>query len=850
MNGDFSRLTFQPRKHYSGVLMQQGRVQLDADWNELVQIFQHRIEQQTIDTIGACGVPKSPAGQPAPFTVTADSNGTLHLRPGRIYLDGLLCELEPDATPSLPTVDLTGLTGSKSVLVYLDAWQRHVSAIEDGSLRESALGGADTTTRLQMAWMVRLNLNPTPDRNCDAVTDLPSPSNGMLTTHQSAPTSTTPCVVGSKGGYVGLENRLYRVEIHQADTTAQPATFKWSRDNNSIGLPISSFPASDSVAVSQLGRDDVTRFLNHWVEVLGDESEFQQGAGTLAQVIQINQLTKTLKLDRDISSHQAETNPRIRRWDMPFVGTASGGSPPQGAIAITPGPAQTLLDPSVYVSFDVPAATNAPHFQAADYWIFTARTAEGMLEPLTKALPQGVRHHYCKLAWVTWTKTVDTVLVGVQPCSHPFPPLTDLPPPGGGCCIQLAAGPLLGQRLQSALDTVGVQGGGCVCLPSGIQVLDAPIVVRAARTTICGCDGTSRLVYLPPATVTDPAITIINADRAMLKDFGLFALGADAVVSVQASAEVCLENCRLVNLPAGASPSPCVLTNDAVPNLAIRSCDLVGGCGLLALSDAGRQANAVPGMTNMTVEGCRIRTRLLGAYVEVPYNFVFDQNDVAGFVSTDWTALIPSGSPGLTQSNIPNIESIIDDRLHAARGAGSYEGYFLPAGLFLLFPTLCRISHSQIRAGIGILAVGAQTIDITSNQLFGLVGISLVFSLFGRIQANQINTALYGCLATGWATWYWQIAGNLITSRDGVVIGPALTAGQLILEAFTAMASGFTAFLTGRDAFTLKGTVFEPGPTAWHGFLQPDERYRASQRQSAPCRWRGDQRREPRSRRI
>ena len=39
MKGDFSRITFDPKKHYSRVLMQQGRVQLDADWNEQAAIF-------------------------------------------------------------------------------------------------------------------------------------------------------------------------------------------------------------------------------------------------------------------------------------------------------------------------------------------------------------------------------------------------------------------------------------------------------------------------------------------------------------------------------------------------------------------------------------------------------------------------------------------------------------------------------------------------------------------------------------------------------------------------------------------------------------------------------------------
>ena len=34
MKGDVSRETFDATKHYSGVRMQQGRVQTDADWNE------------------------------------------------------------------------------------------------------------------------------------------------------------------------------------------------------------------------------------------------------------------------------------------------------------------------------------------------------------------------------------------------------------------------------------------------------------------------------------------------------------------------------------------------------------------------------------------------------------------------------------------------------------------------------------------------------------------------------------------------------------------------------------------------------------------------------------------------
>ena len=94
MSGDFSRKTFIPQKHYSGVLMQQGRVQLDADWNEQLAIHRHRTQTEALDVIGPCGVPQATDG----FKIGETPDGTdLTISPGRIYVDGLLCELE--ATP-------------------------------------------------------------------------------------------------------------------------------------------------------------------------------------------------------------------------------------------------------------------------------------------------------------------------------------------------------------------------------------------------------------------------------------------------------------------------------------------------------------------------------------------------------------------------------------------------------------------------------------------------------------------------------------------------------------------------------------------------------------------------------
>ena len=72
MKGDFSRDTFDPSKHYQQVLMQQGRAQLDADWNEEAAVGLHRDETTTADVIGKCGGPADGAA----FGVFTDAEKT------------------------------------------------------------------------------------------------------------------------------------------------------------------------------------------------------------------------------------------------------------------------------------------------------------------------------------------------------------------------------------------------------------------------------------------------------------------------------------------------------------------------------------------------------------------------------------------------------------------------------------------------------------------------------------------------------------------------------------------------------------------------------------------------------
>lgn len=60
--GDYSRVLFEPRKHYSTVRMQQGRVLLDSDWNAEMDLLAERLRTETRDTVGLAGGPASDAG--------------------------------------------------------------------------------------------------------------------------------------------------------------------------------------------------------------------------------------------------------------------------------------------------------------------------------------------------------------------------------------------------------------------------------------------------------------------------------------------------------------------------------------------------------------------------------------------------------------------------------------------------------------------------------------------------------------------------------------------------------------------------------------------------------------------
>jgi len=104
--GDFTRDTFNPLNQFSRVLMQQGRVQIDADWNEQTSILLHYLRSLAADLIGQHGGPIQNSG----FAITSipGVSNDFRIGSGNYYVDGILCESNPAPTAFSDAKDNNG----------------------------------------------------------------------------------------------------------------------------------------------------------------------------------------------------------------------------------------------------------------------------------------------------------------------------------------------------------------------------------------------------------------------------------------------------------------------------------------------------------------------------------------------------------------------------------------------------------------------------------------------------------------------------------------------------------------------------------------------------------------------
>jgi hypothetical protein len=385
MKGDFSRDTFEPRKRYSRVLQQQGRILLDADWNEQGAILLHYMRALARDLIGPHGGPAGRLG----FAILSDESalpplpearqaalraalaeGQFLIGAGSYYVEGVPVENEAiiayGEQPGLSADDRQRLAAAaQPALAYLDVFERLVTCIEDPEIRDSALGGADTATRAQIAWRVRLLLPADVEGpfGPEALERLPRIGTGRLR-------------ASWRPRLVGLDNQLYRVEIHRGGR-AGSATFKWSRANGSIAFPIRALAAPDATHATvmvgpAMGHGDRALRQGDVVELDGIgllaveavDASGPDGASTVALA--------ALEDGVDLAVAMGERR-MLRLWDQPRQ-AGSGGALPV-VEQTDAGPGGIPLDAGIEIGF---AAGGL--YRAGDYWLIPARPALGGLD--------------------------------------------------------------------------------------------------------------------------------------------------------------------------------------------------------------------------------------------------------------------------------------------------------------------------------------------------------------------------------------------------------------------------------------------------------------------------------------
>lgn len=396
MKGDFSRNTFDPAKHFSRVLMQQGRVQLDADWNEQVAILLHYLHTLAEDVIGPYGGPQAQCGfaliDPATLSQAELRRlgdlkpGDVVLGPGRYYMQGLLVENQQNARATIqpedtePNRDL-----ATTYVVYVEARERHISALEDESIREVALGGLDTATRAQIVWQVRVSDEPVQSRELGELKPPADPTaadardqalaywqawlaqeqatnRGLLMAQSPEPgQETSLCITPPESRYRGAENQLYRVEIH--DGGSEGATFKWSRDNGAVAFGIVE-AQNERITLAALGRDaERSVQIGSLVELSDDTYELSGASDPLLTVEDIDPIDLVVTLSGaspSVDGNDPAVHPLLRRWD------GQGEVRPETWIT---------LEDGIQIWFQA-----GGNYRTGDYWLIPARTATGNVE--------------------------------------------------------------------------------------------------------------------------------------------------------------------------------------------------------------------------------------------------------------------------------------------------------------------------------------------------------------------------------------------------------------------------------------------------------------------------------------
>jgi Family of unknown function (DUF6519) len=505
MATDVARLSFDPARHYTGVVPQQGRVGLEAEQNEQRDIDADERRKELLDIVGAAGTPDDGYALSSP-------GGVLTVGPGTMYVGGLRVELDaavpvdqqPDWLDQPHRDDLQ--LGYQHVLLLLQ--DRDVTAVEDQMLYEPALGGPDGAARTRI--VQRIEVLRTDQDNCagalaqdeknweelgltfDPATMELNSNGRLLVTWQGPPEPADPCEPSATGGYLGAENQLIRVQITAVDQAAGTFDIIWGYDDASMLYRVTPDTSTDPVLT--LERQPVDDFhrprAGQAVQALRSTAALASTDGVVEGYVaalggQVGVLTapydpdtKTVQFPAPLPADYTDpaVNPQLylRVWEELLTGN-------QLSVPID----LTGTGVQVTITLDGGGIPNVD-----DYWCIAVRPSTPVTVYPDRLLrspqpPDGPRQWVCPLAVITWQ---DGQLVIVEDCRNHFPPLTGTR--DDGCCT-LEVHPSDAAQLQNLIDNVTAGrslgdrvGRITVCFAPGRYELPAPLVLRQVHSNM------------------------------------------------------------------------------------------------------------------------------------------------------------------------------------------------------------------------------------------------------------------------------------------------------------------------------------------------------------------------------
>ncbi len=442
MKGDFSSFNFKPANSYLSVLKQQGRVDLDSDWNEQAEIWNERQRQLTCNILGYLAVPL------CPNEITPDNSSALRIDkfsrgPGGIidfsigrgiaYIGGYPCLFENDmmfrAQPDYPEPEIPDGTGS--ILVYAEVWNKTINYIDDETIREPALGGPDTCLRKKLVAQVKSRYVPddinTPGKADEYVRDAFSGKDLLLTLKIEETAHQIPISFGEidPGGGLIPGNLHFRVELHRGveSNGGYSEGFKWSDENAATVVRMLKVVGSNSLIVEEV--EAVTGEslkAGDWVEISNFVTEHHRQGGQMARIEAITHDETGLQVTLD-----SEIHPLLRRFQI------GGKSRPKYLLVprlrrwlgyISPVSAKMVHDLGRGIKATFHDGGKKQILRPGDYWTFAIRDrAYNKRFAPKKALPDGVKVYRHPLAIIKFKgkKQVSRII----DCRRFFKPMVD-----------------------------------------------------------------------------------------------------------------------------------------------------------------------------------------------------------------------------------------------------------------------------------------------------------------------------------------------------------------------------------------------------------------------------------------